>query len=80
MVMSICVFAAELKRIRHALEKKDKEVLAMKEHLRVNEMEMDDIRTAAAANEIAVKESFEVEERQLNEEIASLRQIMKGTK
>ena len=79
MVMSICMFAAELKRTRHALDKKDKEVLAMKEHLRAKELEMDDIRAAAAANEIALKEGFEVEGRQLKEEIASLKQIMKGT-
>ena len=79
MEMSICVcFAAELKRTRHVLEKKDKEVLALKEQLQAYELEMDDVRAAAAANEIAVKESFEVEERQLKEEIASLKQIMKG--
>lgn len=76
---TISVIAAELKQTRHLLDKRDKEVLVMKEHLQAKELEMDDIRAAAAANEIALKESFEVEGRLLQEEIASLKQIMKGT-
>ena len=70
---------AELKHTRHLLDKRDKEVLAMKEHLQAKELEIDDVRAAAAANEIALKESFDMEGRLLQEEIASLKQIMKGT-
>lgn len=51
----------------------------MKEHLQAKELEIDDVRAAAAANEIALKESFDMEGRLLQEEIASLKQIMKGT-
>lgn len=78
MAMSIFVITDELKRTKHLLGKRDKEVSALKERLQAKELEMDDVRAAATASELALKESFEVEGRQLQEEIASLQQIMKG--
>jgi len=74
----IIIISAELKHTRELLDKRNTEVLDMKERLQAKELEMDDIRAAATASEIALKESFEVEGRLLQEEIASLKQIMKG--
>ena len=77
-LFSIFITSAELKCTKELLDKRNMEVLVMKERLQAKELEMDDIRAAATASEISLKESFEVEGRLLQEEIASLKQIMKG--
>ena len=77
--LTLVACLGEINQVKVVLSEREKECEDLKVGLKIKEMEVEDLRAAAAVSESALKDIFDKEKKELEEEIATLKEIMKGT-